>query len=360
MNLNRFVDDHKYQIADLSWLSEGLLGRDTLRPDAAGVKKHNNVKPELEFQWGPSMMVEDAPAGTVVRNVRDEGDAGPVILFARDMMNQGRHPKSVVAALTHKFGKEAVAKHKELISKQLRLAGIVGCVAIDARGYASCKDALKTASKSPYKRFIRHTLGCSCGTPHSLPVGDSGAVSGGTGGTLDNFLAANDSYKAASRKHCRSSMLPIMAGDLDDSEMDKTLLELVDMTGMPGNVVSKIREAKVSNAAKLRMAFMWDMERQRRAGAWKPKAVKADEYNLTDPQTVVGDAVSEPQVVGEAQYDLSDPQMGDVELADAASVDIDPTLLPEAEFAGVDGMVFDSETLSPPDADVDIKPNLVV
>ena len=56
--------------------------------------------------------------------------------------------------------------------------------------------------------------------------------------------------------HCQSTMLPILAkGDLDESEMDATMIDLMNITKLPETVASEIRQSKDSNLKKVQAAF---------------------------------------------------------------------------------------------------------
>lgn len=56
--------------------------------------------------------------------------------------------------------------------------------------------------------------------------------------------------------HCQSTMLPVLAkGDLDESEMDQTMIDLMNVASLPETVASEIRGSKVSNLKKVQTAF---------------------------------------------------------------------------------------------------------
>lgn len=265
MRKDAAVEDHA--LVDHSWYQSGggLARKEDEILNIESMKNPNNVKPQLEMEWGtggPDINF-DEPAGAVKRNIPTEslGDAGAVILFARDMMNRGFRGRQVTAALKKRFPPALLASASKGLRGMFTLEGLVGRIMVDARGYKNCQAAMKSAASSPFKRFIKYVYGCSCGDPHVIPMNDAGIIGdiGQTSGNgFDDFLAGEKSTsKMAS--HCRSTMMPIMAsqGDLDKSFLDNTLIEMMNLTPVPQAVVKKVWAMKTSNMARIRAAFRW-------------------------------------------------------------------------------------------------------
>jgi len=274
MNLSKFFDentpgkgvDKTASLQDLRWMDDGLVnpGHPNFVPTGEVGKKDNNIKPALQLEWGMgdiSPLFDDPRSGVVKRNLPAEAqeDAGPVIVFARDQMNRGVMGKKLIAALKANFSvKSLVTAARGGLRHQLALEGIVGCIAVDGRGYKSCKAALAVAQQSPFKRYIKHVIGCNCGTPHMMPESRTAAFreSQTTGNTTDDFLASDNGTGQSMVAHCHSTMLPIIArGDLDPSEMDETLVDLMNVTELPETLASSIRASQASNLRKVQMAF---------------------------------------------------------------------------------------------------------
>jgi hypothetical protein len=258
------IEDHS--LVDHSWMKETGLSRD----DGAilnieSMRNPNNVKPQLEMEWGlggPDINL-DEPAGMVKRNIPEEslGDSDAVILFARDLMNRGFRGRQVVASLRAKYPHVLIAKAQKGLRAMFALEGLVGRIMVDARGYKNCQAALKAASSSPHKKFIKYVYGCTCGDPHVLPMNDRsviGNISASSGNGFDDFLAGeNTTLKLVS--HCRSTMLPIMAsqGDMDKSLLDDTFVEMMNLTPIPQGVINQVTAMSTSNLGKVRAAFRW-------------------------------------------------------------------------------------------------------
>lgn len=277
---------------DLSWMeNSGLARKEDPYLDIENVKNPNNIKPQLEMEWGlggPDIDINE-PAGVVKRNVPEdsEGDAGGVIVFARDMQNRGFRASQIIKSLKAKFNKETLAKAASGLREQFCLDGIVGRIAIDGRGYDSCQQALKASMNSPYKRFIKYVIGCECGDPHMLPFDEKGMFvdMDSSGNAVDDFFASTGEPKVAKQmvSHCRTSMLKIMAaqGDLDDSEMDSTLIEMMNTTGIPAGTVASVRKQHVSNVQKIRNAFrLLDIHRDSMESKKYSGSVNSDEFKI--------------------------------------------------------------------------------
>ncbi len=268
-------------IVDHSWQTEGLIqpGKLTFDPKEEGIKKRNNTKPELEVEWGnagPQVDLNE-PAGKVVRNIPKEDLAGAkdVIIFARDQMNRGRMGKALTAALKAKFDTKSLKSAAGQLRELFALQGIIGCIAVDGRGYRNCQDAVKAASHSPYKGLIKYIMGCECGDPHCIPTGQGtaiGPIAGSSGNAVDDFFASEAPRKTAMVSHCRSTMMPILSwrGDLDQSMVDQTLIDLGNMTGLPESVRSSQKSEKISsNIERVRDAFRMVNARNERVASEK-------------------------------------------------------------------------------------------
>lgn len=273
MNLTDFfrrdaaIEDHS--LIDHSWMqNSGLAREDDPILNVESMKNPNNIKPELEVEWGLGAgdgdIGMDEPAGVVTRNIPEEnlGDASAVILFARDMMNRGYRGRQVAASLKKKYPPALLKKASTGLRNLFALEGIVGRVLVDARGYKSCQAAIKATANSPFKGFIKYVYGCNCGDPHVLPMNDGGilgSIQASSGNGMDDFLGSGATATSKMVAHCHSTMMPIIAarGDLDKSDLDGTMVELMNLTPVPQGVISKIMAMPISNLAKARAAFRW-------------------------------------------------------------------------------------------------------
>lgn len=291
------VGDVESGIVDHGWLTDGLIHPGEPQLDISTVKNPNNVKPQLEMQWGGGGDIDlNEPAGKVDRNLSEleNVNSGPVILFARDMMNRGFSSARVASALKKRYGK-AVLQHARVgLTDLFKMDGIIGRIAIDGRGYKNCKEAIKASSNSPYKRFIRCVIGCECGEPHMMPSGGIGGIveTESTGNPMDDFLASGKSKKSSMVAHCRSTMLPMVAtvGDLDPSDLDSTFVEMMNVTSMPQGIKNEVLAMNGSSLTKIRAAFkLMDRENARAETAKYDGLVKTDRLVKADQEIELDD-----------------------------------------------------------------------
>lgn len=344
------IEDHS--LVDHSWMGSGggLSRQDDSILNIESMRNPNNVKPQLEVEWGlggPDIDL-DEHAGTVKRNIPEEnlGDANAVILFARDMMNRGYRGRQVAASLRGKFPPVLLAKASKGLRSMFALEGIVGRIMVDARGYKNCQAAVKAAANSPYKRFIKYVYGCHCGDPHMIPTNESGVIGAvkkaSSGNGFDDFLAG-DQRETALTAHCRSTMLPIMAsrGDLDKSMLDNTLVEMMNLTPVPQSVIKDVWAMKASNLAKLRAAFRWlDNRVDASEDAKYAGKVDASEFFVDQVETPL-DIFDAPQA--EMDVDGTNPSL---------MTDIEPDAMVPTNFDGpanLPGLLDDVDLMQPVD-----------
>jgi len=413
MNLDDVLKD---PIVDHSWWEEGLIqpGEPTFDPEKAELGI-NNLKPEIALEWGrtgPDFDI-DEPAGYVERNIPEEdmGDAS-VIMFARDQMNRGRMGSDLVRALRTRFDQASLKRAAKGLREQLSLEGIVGCTVLDARGYKDCRQALEATKNSPYKHFIKHVMGCECGSPHAIPadgVFDMAQLSDGTGNPMDDFLAMEQPKPTEMVSHCRSTMLPILsgAGDIDESEMDETLTEMMNVTQLPEDEVKSLRKDRHNNkyASNLKMlqAAFRSAQRTREIVAAEPYKGSVDvsehvmdvkdqpielepiaaspiDLDLVDPkkQPVVeiesslqpslevekltgeiGDVDLKEAAEPMAALDIDErPGETEIELVSQSPVDVELGQFLEPEFVGTDNLELDDPKSPPGELDIDMRQDM--
>jgi len=266
-DLQRAGMSKEASLTDLEWLvnGEGLKGEPNFEPQYDG--KNNNSKDDLQLQWGYGSIppdFSDPEAGFVERHIPEDylEDVSKVIVVSRDLMNRGLMGHALIAAIQSKFTPEEIKTASSELKSLLSLEGIIGCVAVDGRGYTSCEAALKVAANSPYKRFIKYVIGCECGDHVMVASNNSKmSVADSCGDSTDDFFATDEAYVAEEVPYCRSTMLPLMAsggGDLDPSEMDPTMIDLMNVVQVPQDDAEKLwnhDDKSKSTLKKVRDAF---------------------------------------------------------------------------------------------------------
>jgi len=350
-------------LIDLSWVTDGTgLGR-TSEPSVDEIvnnsKNPNNTKPELEVEWGtagPDIDINE-PAGVVERHIPEEDLEGvsDVIVFARDLMNRGKMGKELRVAITAKFDDKTLRKASDGLQELLRMEGLIGCVAVDGRGYESCQEALKAASNSPYKGFIKRVIGCSCGDPHILPDHREmkATVPECSGNAIDDFFAVETPVEKAMLAHCRSTMLPLIGQDIDDSELSSTMVDMMNVTGLPEDDVDKMwhdkHNDKYSTNLEMVQAAFLALSRKGEVASSKEYAepVDASGFHIAQADNEIEFAAP---VMADLDVDPVDPGLQQVFEPDAPA----PT-----NFDGVGALVSDVGDVSlaetPDMSDVDVQ-----
>ena len=360
MNLDEMLKEAS--IVDHSWYDgdAGLSGVEVDIEDR--MHEPNNSKPELEVQWdnpGPQIDIEDE--NVVERNVPEEIPGPKVVMFARDMMNRGVMGEELVAALKERFDAHTMAAEKEELASQLKLQGFVGCVAIDGRGYGSCKEAMEAAQYSPYKSSLRFVIGCSCGDAVDMPDAREGMVLAETSGnSMDDFMASDDKYEPSTVACCRSTMLPTLAAqtDIDESYMAPDVMDLMNVTGLPEGDLEKIESSDKTASEKVKAVFRmaYKARKAEREDKYAEK-VDASEHRLQR-------ADNEIQLAGEADGQIElEAEVAEmtVESSDFSNIDVDMGMeLGGSIFEGSDEVGLDDIRQPKADLEVDIRPDMTI
>jgi len=300
-------------------------------------------------------------------------------------MNRGVMGKKLISSLRQKFTADDLKAAKDGLRSQFALEGIVGCIAVDGRGYKNCQAALAAATHSPFKGFIRHVIGCSCGTPHQIPSSDGRmVVAESKSGSVDEFLASGDNEGTKLVSHCQSTMLPILAakGDLDSSEMDQTLIDVMNVTELPEDAVQTIRESKCGNLQKVQKAFrqLVSIRDRREAEKYSGKVDTAGFVVDTEERPIeLVDAPKKEEVAVDlnrettAELQINSKKDGSKGLpvnekpaelvADVvafAAQDVEMETFKEPEFENADEIGLDEELPGPGEVDVDLRQDMQV
>lgn len=360
MNLDDMLKEAS--IIDHSWYDSqvGLSGVDV--NISSKMHEPNNSKPELEVEWGeggPSIDIEDE--NVVERNI-PEGDTetSGVILFARDMMNRGMMGEELIAALKDRFDTKTMTAEQDALREQLGLQGFVGCVAVDGRGYKSCKEALASAENSPYKNSISFVIGCSCGDSLEIPVtGEDMTLVESSGNSMDDFMASDGQYEPKAVACCPTTRLPIVSAqsDIDDDHMAPAVIDLMNVTGLPAGDLDEIEASDASWQEKVKRAF----KASYRAAKTAKKAQYAEKVDASEHRLQQADNEIELTSEAAGQIDL-EADVADIELeASGFEVqDIDMGQDLSGIFEGSDEVALDEAKEAKAQLDVDIRPDMTL
>jgi len=256
MDLTDMLSDNS--LVDHSWYKNGLIkqGQPNFDPQKEGIMKRNNIKPELEMEWGnagPRIDFERIRQRIQEKkNQNNNVDIEEVIKYIRDLLNSGKMGIELMRSIYSKYDRGTIRSVQNAISGLLKLEGLAGCVIVDGRGYDSCQEALALAKNSPFKRFIKYTLGCQCGDPIYLPANENSIIQDGivaTDNSLDNFLSQDDKHETELVAHCPTTRLKILSSidDIDRSFVNDTLINMHNVGGLSESIKNSLtREDRVS------------------------------------------------------------------------------------------------------------------
>jgi len=362
MNLDGILKEGS--LTDLTWYEDGMKvpGEITFNPE--GSKNPNNTKPEAQDEWGYgdiSPIFDEDIAGTVDRHIplQDLGDVAPVVIFARDLMNKGADAKTVDREIKANFTKEEMRQGLKGLKELIAMDGIIGRFAIDARGYDSCSHAKMAANNSPYKRYLKFVIGCTCGDPHMIPVSDEKLeMVASTGNVADDFFAMSDApHEVKTIPHCQSTRLPLYASvdDLDPEWTNDLLTVVENISGVPAGELEKIKMLDAQPIKKAQLLFrVLDKIAEKKEVEKYSKSVDVSDFMIE---------------AGENEIELSSEPLPDIDIDGTAGDFMGqevPSVLAEAEdidmtmnangtiFEGSDVIELDDEIEIQADLDIDI------
>jgi hypothetical protein len=319
MNIGKMLDS---SIQNLDWLQN---------PETYDVSKHykkNDVIRELEFQWGDgNSQVRDfeieEPIEVVTPKV-EEDESLAVVRSAKNLIASGKSGLDVVGRLNKKYGSETVQGSVGALRSTFELDGVAGCFAVDCSGFASCRQALEHAQKSPYKRFlafvVNHDEGKAC---HR--IASERRASGG--GSMDGLLS-DDKMVVTKEAHCSEIGLPVLSYDGVSPEFtDKSVIDLLTLGKISEKDAKEVREMTASPFKKLREAFRRAMHNDYVAGRKsytakvdsKDHRVEACDFNVELAEKMI---VQSPQEVDPVDHmGSSEVELGDNITFDSLDID---------------------------------------
>jgi hypothetical protein len=331
MDLNELLGETG--LADLSWLED---------PETYVPKdKDINKKDDLAIEWGIGSGIDigTQPEPTTIQDEMDVHSDEQVTRYARNLMTQGVMPKQIVHSLIEKFGKNMISESIPALKALFANAGVIGCVAVDSKDCHSCKDIMKVASKSPFKRHIKFAFmneGCAdCA-----------------------FLG-----KDANRPFCASLSLPVITkqDDISKKQAKSILAELVSMDELTEEEAEQIVSQDVTPYQMIKLAFFKIGENQKVAEEEKyaEEPVASDDFELKsgmdiDVQSYAG--VAPNSILGDVALGL-----GEVNLTESheGEIEVDASGYVEPEFEGGDEVELDAEK-DRKDLDVDIRSDFTI
>jgi len=261
VDLNKTGMFRDASLANLSWLTDAVTFDSDQMKDPT-----DKMISELGVEWGraPGDIGEIENLNVVERNIPKDipNDNGMVVRFARERMLQGKMGAELGRMIREKFPRETIVASLPELKKALELEGILGTVVVDAQGFDSCEEAMKFASKSPFRKHQKYIINCNCGSTHDISDGGGTDLFASLEGeasenAIDGFLSDGSVHKEERTAHCVKTMKPILAGmdDLPSQMVDSTLVELMNSSGITEEEAETIKKKKGKASKKIAFAF---------------------------------------------------------------------------------------------------------
>jgi len=255
MNLEDFIEENS--ISNLDWLND----EETYIPKDKDIDK----KDDLEIEWGEGSGIDIGyqPEPTTIKDEMDLSN-NYMQRTVREMQMMGMNQNKIVSCLIERFGKSLVKKNMSNMKLLLANSGFTGCVALDTKDYNQCKDGIKVASKSPYKRYIKFAIANEgCADCMFFRRGRSiKATREVSENSLDSFLIPEEIVEQENRPVCVSLGLPLIfsqAGITEDDAND-VVNKLADEKEISRKDADSIISSNLVPFEKIRIAFLRAME----------------------------------------------------------------------------------------------------
>jgi len=329
---------------DFTWASEKevLPKPEEVKPDFSWTREPDfdvkivernphEIKDELAKQFGKDRLIPYTQENNSTQNVLKTASKKIIVQQVRTMMNQGLTPKAITARLAQFQKPEILSSCQTEIEKQFKLYGSVGRFILDARGYPSCSEALKTASKNPWRKYMTHVIGCKCGTPKTAfrVAGKANDIkespTDGFGGVLEEKAPSVQEKISV----CPLTGIQILGGegDLDSQWAGDTMFSIIDAADLDPESGKKIMASDSSAYQGLKKFFIAMDE------SLIPQE-KIKDVPVTEDYSVSGMEVQTNTDMPETDVDLNVP--------DNESISF---LIPETQDQNFDINLQDSDTI---------------
>lgn len=226
MDLNKYLKEPAQLKPDFGW----WIDAETFDVEGNHRNPHE-CKDELALQWGNEGYTLDTEDKIVPNKVANRKDIiqSTVIQSVRTMMNSGMKTASIREYLAKQNNQKLVQACSQEIDRQLKLEGSVGRFVLDARGYRSCADALKTAEKNPYRKHMHYVIGCTCGN-HVKTRKITSCMMVSDGDPIGDSLKNDTQNTDETINSCPKSGMQILSGqgDIDSQWAGNTMIDVMN------------------------------------------------------------------------------------------------------------------------------------
>jgi hypothetical protein len=175
-----------------------------------------------------------------------------------------------------------------------------------------------------------------------------------TGNAADDFFANDEKHSTSMVAHCRSTAMTMIEarGDIDESEMDKTMIDVMGMTKLSASDVKAIKAKETNNLKRVQAAFrrVNAVQEKMEAAKYQSKVNTADFVIDTEDRPV---DLIEAKVATEQKVKLSRAKISIEEKKIEASMEIEGGTFIGKEFLGFDEIELNDVFVPQEDLDID-------
>lgn len=219
----------------------------------------HECKDELALQWGNDGFViqTDDNNVAVMRESRKASVQNAFVMQARSMLNAGVAANDIRAYFAKHQKPEQVKACSTEIERQLKLAGSVGRFVLDARGYRDCSEALRFASKNPFRKYMKYMIGCTCGN-HTKMKKITATAFTSTGDPIQDMLENNQQLDSEEVDVCPRTGFQLMSGegDIDASWAGDTMIDVMNACDLNQDSGKKFTASKDKPYMRLKKFFI--------------------------------------------------------------------------------------------------------
>lgn len=332
MDLRKMLGSEK--ITDYSWFD-----RETFEPQGKDINKLD----EIAFQQGGmDIGPRDDTIDTIETqmNVKNPTkDIETLIYAARILLNQGLEKKSIMKQLSYHFTEDEMKKASKKLNKLFKDEGVVGFIAIDLRSTKKHDKLIKSAKKSPYRKFYKAVLM----NPEQLEedmyvvkqkVWSSNMKKGSIDGLLGDVIEEKHEYYYAPLN------LPIITSseNINKDWIDLTIKEILAYNNFDEKEISK-------DVKGIKKAFVL-LNRKRKEENSNNKSKKAEDksnqYKMKLAEIILD---SEEKYEDDLQIDSSEMKSAEIniDIDKNEELDVDPYGFVDSSFEGIDEIILEDE-----------------
>jgi len=255
MDLKKYLKEPEQLKPDFGW----WIDAETFDVEGNARNPHE-CKDELTMQWGEDGYIietNDNNIPVIRQSSRKESIQASIILQTRSMMNAGIKTASIRNFLAKHQKPELIKACSSEIDRQLRLEGCVGRFVLDARGYKNCAEALKFASKNPFRKYMNFVIGCTCDNHIKSKTYKAGSMIS-TGDPIGDYMNNNQTSSETITETCPKTGMQVLSGqgDIDSQWAGNTMIDVMNACDLDKDTTKGFTASKEQPYLRLKRFFI--------------------------------------------------------------------------------------------------------